>query len=116
MAATALEVYRAFTASILANDEQWKSLLAEDVYLKGPLAEVQGKEDFIMLNIPYFNSIKKMDTRQLLQQGDTIATQITTTLHTPNEQTIKFDVSEWYRFEDGKLKELRVYFDAKALD
>jgi limonene-1,2-epoxide hydrolase len=115
MAATALSIYQAFTASILANDEQWKALLSEEVYLKGPLAEVQGKEDFITLNSPYFNSIQTMETRQLLQQGNTIATQITTTLLTPTGETIQFDVSEWYTFEDGKLKQLRVYFDSKAL-
>lgn len=110
-----MDVYNAFTASVLANDDQWKTMLKEDVYLKGPLAEVQGKDDFITLNTPYFDSIQTMETHQLIEQGNRIVTQITTTIQTPGGKKISFDVSEWYHIEDGQLQDLRVFFDPRAL-
>lgn len=110
-----MAVHDAFIASILANDDHWKTMIAEDVYLKGPLAEVQGKEDFITLNIPYFDSIESMETRQIIADGDSVVTQVTTTIKNPDGKNISFDVSEWYEIKDGKIHALRVYFDSRLL-
>lgn len=108
-----IEIYKAFINSILAEDEDWKMLVAEDVYLKNPLAEVQGKDDFIILNTPLFEAIKDMKTHQLVVEGNFLITQVTATIKKPNEEIIFLDISEWYEIKEGKVVALRTYFDSK---
>lgn len=108
-------IYQAFVDSILDKNEAWKNLVQEDVYLKGPLAEVQTKEDFITLNEPYFEAIQDLEVQQLLVEGNQIATQIITTIQTFDGGTTSFEVAEWYEFKEGKIQSLRVYFDPRPL-
>lgn len=107
--------HQAFVDSILANNEAWKDLLQEDVYLQGPLAEVQGKEDFITLNEPYFAAIQDMKVHHSIVEGNYITTQITTTIQTHDGSTTSFEAAEWYEFKEGKIQSLKVYFDPRPL-
>lgn len=110
-----IEVHQAFIASILANDDHWKTLITEDIYFQGPLAEVQGEEDFRTLNAPFFEAIQDIKTHQTLVESNTIATQLTITIEQHNRHTISFPVAEWYTIQDGKIKHYHLYFDPRPL-
>ncbi|MGB3181592.1 MAG: nuclear transport factor 2 family protein [Cyclobacteriaceae bacterium] len=110
-----IDTYHAFRNSMLANDNAWQSMLAEDVKLKGPLAEIQGKEAFIAINQPFFNSIKDSELLEAVEQDHYVITRIITTVHTPGGGTLPMEVSEWYDIREGKIQSLITYFDASEL-
>ncbi|MGH1335018.1 MAG: nuclear transport factor 2 family protein [Aureispira sp.] len=110
-----IEVHKAFTAAILANDQHWENLITDDVYFQGPLAEVQGIEDFIILNTPYFEAIKTIETHQIIVDGASLATQLTVTIEHYDNNRISFPVAEWYNIQEGKIKAFHIYFDPRPL-
>lgn len=108
---TTKEVFDAFRSSMLAKTEDWKNLLAEEVKLTGPLAQVEGKAAFIEVNTPFFASIQDSQLLELAESGDYMITQITTTVAVPSRESLTLNVSEWYRISDGLIQSLVVYFD-----
>jgi hypothetical protein len=106
--------YEAFRNSMLANDSYWKTILAEEVQLSGPLASVTGKEMFINLNDPFFASIKDSRLIEHVVVDNQVITRIETDVHTPAGELLTLAVNEWYTFEKGLLTSLVVYFDTAA--
>ncbi len=111
MAHSPLQVFEAFRASMLAKTDAWKELLAEEVNLIGPLAQVEGKSLFIEVNTPFFSSITDSTLYKVVETEDYIITQISTTVAVPSGETLTLEVSEWYEIKDGLIQSLRVYFD-----
>ena len=48
-----VEVFNSFRQSMLSKTDEWMSLIADDVSLIGPLAQVSGKKSFIDINKPF---------------------------------------------------------------
>ncbi|MEZ4888148.1 MAG: nuclear transport factor 2 family protein [Chitinophagales bacterium] len=111
MAQSPMQVFEAFRASMMAKSEDWMDLLAENVSLIGPLAQVEGKSLFIEVNKPFFSSITDSTLYKLVETEDYIITQISTTIAVPSGETLTLEVSEWYEIREGLLQSLRVYFD-----
>lgn len=114
MSTTSQAQYEAFRNSMLAKDGYWKTLLAEDVQLSGPLASVSGKEQFVLLNDPFFASISDSRLLESVAVGNQVITRIETDVHTPAGEVLTLAVNEWYTFEKGLLASLVVYFDTAA--
>lgn len=108
---TPIQSFKAFRASMLAKTNDWQQMLAEDVLLIGPLAQVEGKAGFIEINIPFFASIQDSEIHRLIENDPLVLTQISVDVATPSGKTLRLEVSEWYEFKDGLLQSLRVYFD-----
>jgi hypothetical protein len=106
-----LKIYNAFREAMLSKTDSWISFLSENVTLKGPLAEVEGKQLFVEVNTPFFASIQDSKLLKVVELGDTVITQIITEIALPNGQNISLNVSEWYQIEDGLIQSLTVYFD-----
>lgn len=114
MTATPKDQYEVFRNSMLAKDGYWKTLLAEDVQLTGPLASVTGKALFINLNDPFFAAITDSRLLESVVVDNQVITRIETDVKTPTGDVLTLAVSEWYTFEDGLLTSLMVYFDTAA--
>ncbi|MGB3183749.1 MAG: nuclear transport factor 2 family protein [Cyclobacteriaceae bacterium] len=110
-----IDTYHAFRKSMLANDNAWQSMLADDVKLKGPLAEIEGKETFIAINKPFFDSIKDSELLEAVEKDHYVITRIITTVHTPDGSTLPLEVSEWYDIREGMIQSLTTYFDTSEL-
>lgn len=111
MAKSPQQVYEAFRISMLAKNDDWKNMLAENVALTGPLAAVKGKAAFIEVNTPFFSSITNSQLHTLVASGHQIITQITTGVATPDGMGLDLKVSEWYEIDNGLIQSLTVYFD-----
>ena len=105
------QVFEAFRESMLANTDNWKNLISENVSLIGPLAQVKGKEKFIEINEPFFASIRGSEIYQILENGNYIITQISTNVEVPSGKIITLNVCEWYEIKENKIDSLKVYFD-----
>ena len=66
-----------------AGTEDWQQLLAEDVHLVGPLADVTGKAAFIGVNVPFFAALQRYETETVVVQGDRVLTRANSTVVTP---------------------------------
>lgn len=111
MTQSPIEVFEAFRESMLAKTDTWMDLLAENVSLIGPLAQVEGKTLFIEVNKPFFASITDSTLYKVVETKDYILTQISTTVAVPSGETLTLEVSEWYEIKNGLIQSLRVYFD-----
>jgi len=106
-----LAVYKEFREGMLSGTNSWIGLITEQVKLKGPLAEIEGKEDFIKINEPFFASIKENTVHKAIEHENYVITQVTTEVEVPSGKRLKLEVSEWYEITDNKISSLRVYFD-----
>lgn len=106
-----LSVFNAFRQSMLSKTEEWTTLLAEEVSLIGPLAQVKGKENFIAVNKPFFESIRGSEVYEIVAHNNYIITQISTDVAVPSGKVITLNVNEWYEIENGMIQSLKVYFD-----
>ncbi|WP_116126813.1 nuclear transport factor 2 family protein [Lewinella sp. IMCC34183] len=104
-----------FRQSMLDHSDDWRDLLAEDVTLTGPLAQVTGREAFIEVNTPFFASVRSSELHEAVYDGDRVITRITTTVAGPDSKEFPLAVSEWYTIRKGKVTDLTVYFDSAAL-
>jgi limonene-1,2-epoxide hydrolase len=96
---------------MLSKTEKWMTLLAEEVSLIGPLAQVTGKENFIAVNKPFFESIRGSEIYEIVEYNNYIITQISTDVAVPSGKVITLNVNEWYEIENGMIQSLKVYFD-----
>ena len=106
-----LTIYQEFRTGMLSGTNSWTALITETVKLKGPLAEVEGKEAFIKINEPFFASIKNNTIHEAIEYENYVITQVTTEVEVPSGKRLKLEVSEWYEINEGKIASLRVYFD-----
>lgn len=110
-----ISVYQAFRESMLAKNDAWQDMLSDDVRLKGPLAEIQGREQFIAINVPFFNSIQDSQLLEVVEKDHNVITRIITTVSTPGGSPLALEASEWYDIREGKIQSLITYFDSSEL-
>jgi len=105
------DVFESFINSMLKKTDDWKDLLNENITLKGPLAEVKGKNAFIELNIPFFNSMKSYKTTNIIESNNSIVNSAIIEVMMPSKNNITLNVCEIYEINDGLIKSLNVFFD-----
>lgn len=88
-----------------------RSLVAEDVTFAAPLARLEGAEDY-MEGIKGMSQIKsEIVVRKVFVDGQDVLTWFD--LHTTVASPVP--VANWLQVEDGKIKALRVAFEAREL-
>ena len=112
MADDAAKVASAYFDAWKANDfDTMRSLVDDDITFVGPLAQLQGAQD-------YMEGIKGMSRitsdiviRKTFVDGPDVLTwyELHTTVASP------IAVANWLHIEDGKITSLRVAFDAREL-
>lgn len=113
MTTTSLQIVQNFQQSMGMGTTEWQNLFAEDIHFKGPVADVKGKEANIKLNIDFFPSVKGYTPIHVFEQGSFVSLEGTYTLAAPSGKTIELNMSEIYEIQDGKIKNIRVYYDAE---
>ncbi len=112
---TPSSVFDAFRQSMLEKNDDWKELLSEEATLTTPLAEAEGREQFIEVHATFTASVRSSALHRKLVDGNTVAARATTTISAPGTLDLPLEISEWYTIEEGKVTALRTYFDASAL-
>ena len=110
-----IEVFNLFRQSMLSKTNDWMNLISEDISLIGPLAEVNGRESFIEVNKPFFESIRGGEVYKIIESENYVITQILTNVEAPTGKIISLKICEWYEVEENKIISLKVYFDTTEL-
>jgi hypothetical protein len=112
MADEAAKVATTYFDAWKVNDfDTMRSLVAEDVTFAGPLAQLEGASDY-MEGIKGMSQIKSdIVIQKTFVDGPDVLTWFD--LHTTVASPVP--VANWLHVEDGKIKSLRVAFDAREL-
>ena len=113
MTKTALEIVQTFQQSMGSGTSEWETLFAEDIIFKGPVNTVIGKEANIELNKNFFPLVKGYEPISHFEQGNFVALEGVFTVATPKGNTIKLEMAEIYEIKEGKIQNMRMYYDAE---
>lgn len=113
MTKTALEIVQTFQQSMGSGTSEWETLFAEDITFKGPVDTVIGKEANIELNKNFFPMVKGYEPISHFEQANFVALEGVFTVATPKGNTIKLEIAEIYEINEGKIQNIRVYYDAE---
>lgn len=105
--ATALEIVNKFSQT---HD---RSLLADDFKFIGPVDQVEGIDAFMKLNAEFFPTVKDVRMLQQFENGDNACSIYEMDLMMPGGDILTLKVADWAVVENGKLKEQRIYYDAR---
>ena len=95
-----------------ANDfDTMRSLVAEDVRFEGPLATLEGAEDYIKGIQGLSQVISEIVIQKLFVDGQDVLTWYD--MHTTVASPVA--VANWLHVEEGKITAVRVAFDAREL-
>lgn len=113
MTKTALEIVQTFQQSMGSGSDEWENLFTEDITFKGPVDTVIGRQANIELNKGFFPRVKAYEPLSHFEQGNFVALEGIFTVATPKGNTIKLEMAEIYEIKDGKIQNIRVYYDAE---
>ena len=112
MADDAAKVATTYFDAWKANDfDTMRSLVADDASFEGPLATLEGAEDYIKGIKGLSQVISEIAIQKIFVDGQDVLTwyEMHTTVASP------VAVANWLHVEEGKIKSLRVAFDAREL-
>jgi ketosteroid isomerase-like protein len=106
---TAANVVETYSRALSARDfETARSLLADDLQFEGPIDTFGRADDYMKAIKGLFGMVRGVEPQLTIAQGDDVA--VFYRLDTP---VALAPVAEWYRVRDGKIAQLRAYFDAR---
>ena len=106
---TASNVVETYTRALSARDfETARSLLADDLHFEGPIDTFDRADDYVNAVKGLYGMVKGVQHQATVAEGDDVA--VFYRLDTP---VALAPVAEWYRVREGKIAELRAYFDAR---
>lgn len=85
-----------------------RSLLADDLHFLGPIDEFHRADDYLAALRQLFSMVRGVENQATIAQDGEVARFYV--LDTP---VARAPVAEWYTVRDGKITELRAYFDAR---
>lgn len=85
-----------------------RALLADDLRFEGPIDRFDRADDYVTAITRLYSMVKGVQHQAAVVQGDDVA--LFYILDTP---VAKAPVAEWYRVREGRIAELRAYFDAR---
>ena len=110
---TALETVQAFQMSMGSGNNDWADMVSENITFTGPVDQVKGKEAFIELNKNFFPMVRGYEPLNAFGNGTYASLEGTFKVATPKGNEIELLMAEVYTIEDGKIKSVRVYYDAE---
>jgi ketosteroid isomerase-like protein len=112
MSATARELVESYHAAWRHHDyEKARSLLHDELSFHGPFDTFTRADDFIEAIRGLAPIVKDVEIQKTFADGDDVCLLFEMITNTPAGSQ---PIAEWYRVRDGKIAELRVYFDARA--
>jgi ketosteroid isomerase-like protein len=100
--------------SIGEKTDAWQTLLADDVSFTGPVMQTQGKEAYIKTTLDFFQMVKDFKLHCYVAGDSLVATKESFTVATSSRGELTLDVAEFYEVQDGKIKSVKIYYDAEA--
>jgi ketosteroid isomerase-like protein len=85
-----------------------RSLLADSLRFEGPIDRFERADDYIKAITRLYGMVKGVEHQATIAEGENVA--VFSLLDTA---VAKAPVAEWYTVRDGKIAELRAYFDAR---
>jgi len=85
-------------------------LLADDLHFQGPIEEFHSADDYVDSLAKLAPIVTGMDIKKVLADGDDVVTIYDLQTNMPAGTS---HIAEWATVKDGKIAELRVYFDAR---
>jgi ketosteroid isomerase-like protein len=92
---------------------EWTDLVSENITFTGPVDQVRGKQKFIELNQGFFPSVRGYEHLNAFEQGNFVCLEGTFKVATPRGNEIELQMAEVYTIGNGKIEEVRVYYDAE---
>lgn len=108
-----MEIFEAFGQGLMSGTDSWKDAVAQNVTFNGPVDAVEGLEAFTKLNEGFMPMIRGNEMKQVLESGNFVITQVLMDVAMPSGKTIQLDMSEWYEIKDGKIQNIKIYYDAE---
>jgi ketosteroid isomerase-like protein len=105
LAATYFEAWQS------ADVERLRSILADDVSFRGPLAQVDGADEYADSIRGLFQATEKVVVRNVWVDGDDVLTWFD--LHMAGAPATA--VAQWCHVQDGKVKRVEVTFDPRGI-
>jgi ketosteroid isomerase-like protein len=100
-----------FDAWKASDFDTMRSLVAEDVRFEGPLATLEGAEDYMKGIQGLSQVISEIVIQKIFVEGPDVLTWYD--MHTTVASPVA--VANWLRVEEGKITAVRVAFDAREL-
>jgi len=110
-----MEVFQVFGQGLMSGTDSWKDVVAKNVTFTGPVDQVNGLEAFANLNENFMPMMKSNQVKQVLEAENFVITQVLWDLAMPSGNTVQLDMTEWYEIKDGKIRSIKVYYDAEEL-
>jgi ketosteroid isomerase-like protein len=85
-----------------------RRLLADDLHFEGPIDRFDKADDYVIAISRLYGMVKGVQHQATVAEGDMVA--VFYVLDTP---VAKAPVAEWYTVREGRIAELRAYFDAR---
>src|SRR5262245_34791840 len=87
-----------------------RSLLADDLHFKGPFEEFDSADAYMQSVARLAQIVTGTDVLKVLAEGDDVVTIYDLHTNTPAGTS---NVAEWATVKNGKIAEIRVFFDAR---
>ena len=87
-----------------------RSLLADDLHFQGPIEEFHTADEYVQSLAKLAPIVSGTDVKKILVDGDDVVTIYDLHTETPAGSS---PVAEWATVRNGKIAELRAYFDAR---
>lgn len=103
------DVIRRYTQALEARDfSAARALLADDLHFEGPIDRFDRADDFIKTISELYGMVKGVDHQAFVAEGDNVAW-----FYVLNTPVANAPVAEWHTVRDGKIAQIRAYFDAR---
>ena len=107
------QIWGAYSQSMQQQNENWKSLLADDVTFTGPAAKAIGKSEYIKITEDFFGMVHGAELKRYVANENLVATEVEIKVAAPTGKIITLDMTEFYEINDGKIKSVKVHYDAQ---
>jgi ketosteroid isomerase-like protein len=109
--AGAAEVVERYQRAFGSGDVQTaRSLLADDLHFKGPIEEFTNADDYMRSVGKLAQIVTGTDLKKVVSDGDDVVTIYDLHTNTPAGTS---NIAEWATVKNGKIAEMRVFFDAR---
>jgi ketosteroid isomerase-like protein len=104
-----VEIVQRYAAALASGDfDTARSLMADDLHFVGPIDEFHRAEDYLAAIKRLFGMVRGVeDQATVAQDAEVVHFYV---LDTP---VARSPVAEWFTVKDGRIAELRAYFDAR---
>jgi limonene-1,2-epoxide hydrolase len=108
-----LEIVKGFQKSVATGSDDWNSIVSDQIVFKGPVDQVSGKDRFIQLNRGFFPLVQEYKPVNAFEGASSVCLEGIFKVKTPKGNVIELEMAEVYLIKEGKIENIRVYYDAE---